>query len=224
MLRGRPMPPELRGLDPEGNVHVEAPPAPTTSRRERGEGYRRQAALPTASLNEAGSLPFSPTPPHLPGSPLTPRRLYAYGVARNRLRQAAKRLHVPALIADDLASADALVTLRAYYRRNQKVISDAEARRMPVYVLRANTVGQMESFLTDLFELQTAPVTDPSLEGAMEETQQAIQAVLDGARSVDLTPASAYVRRLQHQMARQANLVSHSYGKEPRRRVRIFRD
>ncbi|MFN2137425.1 MAG: R3H domain-containing nucleic acid-binding protein, partial [Candidatus Promineifilaceae bacterium] len=29
-------------------------------------------------------------------------------------------------------------------------------------------------------------------------------------------------RRYQHQMARQANLVSHSYGKEPRRHVRIF--
>jgi stage III sporulation protein SpoIIIAA len=232
MLRGRPMPPELRSLDSEGKVHVEAPPAPTSARRDRGEGYRRQAALPTASSADNGSLPFSPTPPHLPGfpaghrdgAPLTPRRLYAYGIARNRLRQAAKRLRVPALIADDLLSADALVTLRAYYRRNQKVISDAEARRMPVYVLRANTVGQMESFLTDLFELQTAPVADPSLEGAMQETQQAIQAVLDGARSVDLTPASAYVRRLQHQMARQANLVSHSYGKEPRRRVRIFRD
>jgi hypothetical protein len=29
---------------------------------------------------------------------------------------------------------------------------------------------------------------------------------------------------LQHQLARQANLTSHSYGKEPSRRVRIFRD
>jgi predicted RNA-binding protein Jag len=58
----------------------------------------------------------------------------------------------------------------------------------------------------------------------MSETQDAIQSVLNGARSVDLSPASSYVRRLQHQMARQANLVSHSYGKEPRRRVRIFRE
>jgi predicted RNA-binding protein Jag len=57
----------------------------------------------------------------------------------------------------------------------------------------------------------------------MEEAQQAIQDVLDGAQSVDLAPASSYVRRLQHQLARQANLISHSYGKEPRRRVRIFR-
>jgi len=59
---------------------------------------------------------------------------------------------------------------------------------------------------------------------AMSETQQAISAVLSGTASVDLPPASAYVRRLQHEMARKANLISHSYGKEPRRRVRIFRD
>ncbi len=31
-------------------------------------------------------------------------------------------------------------------------------------------------------------------------------------------------RRLEHEMARQAELVSHSYGKEPRRHVRIFRE
>jgi predicted RNA-binding protein Jag len=32
------------------------------------------------------------------------------------------------------------------------------------------------------------------------------------------------VRRLQHEMARQYELTSHSYGKEPRRHVRIFRE
>jgi len=47
---------------------------------------------------------------------------------------------------------------------------------------------------------------------------------LNGERWVELHPASAYIRRLQHEMARQANLTSHSYGKEPTRRVRIFRD
>ena len=94
---------------------------------------------------------------------------------------------------------------------------------MPIYVLRSNTINQMEGFLTDLFNLREQSIEDPTLDQAMEETNQAIQRVLDGARSIDLTPASSYVRRLQHQMARQANLVSHSYGKEPNRRVRIFR-
>ena len=59
---------------------------------------------------------------------------------------------------------------------------------------------------------------------AAAETQDAITSILNGEASVDLPPASAYVRRVQHEMARKANLISHSYGKEPRRRVRIFRD
>ncbi len=95
---------------------------------------------------------------------------------------------------------------------------------MPIYVLRANTSSQMESFLSDLFDLHAAGVDDPSMDSALQEAEQAVQSVLNGARSVDLSPASAYIRRLQHQMARQANLVSHSYGKEPQRRVRIFRN
>ena len=59
---------------------------------------------------------------------------------------------------------------------------------------------------------------------ALAETRQAIESVMKGAASVDLTPASARTRRMQHDLAREANLVSHSYGKEPFRRVRIYRD
>ncbi|HEX9798166.1 MAG TPA: R3H domain-containing nucleic acid-binding protein [Anaerolineales bacterium] len=223
MLRGQAMTPEVRFSDAEGQIQIQEgskPPSPGRAARE--QGYRRQRALPS-SPGGNGDLPFSPTPPHLPGTPLTRSRIYAYGVARNRLRQAAKRLGVPAQLVDNLSEADAMVTLRSYYRRRLKVIGDAEARRLPIYVLRSNTTNQMESFLTDLFNLH-AVGDDPSLQEAMSETQDAIQAVLNGARSVDLSPASSYVRRLQHQMARQANLVSHSYGKEPRRRVRIFRE
>jgi hypothetical protein len=104
------------------------------------------------------------------------------------------------------------------------VIKDAENRRMPIYVLRSNTVNQMESFLIDLYNLRSSGIEDPPLDKALEEAKNAIQKVLDGTRSIDLSPSSSYIRRLQHQMARQANLVSHSYGKEPQRRVRIFRN
>ncbi len=224
MLRGRPLPPEIRALDVEGEVHVEAAPPAASRGRSQERGYRRQAAQPSTAPGEADTLPYSPTPPHMPGSPLTPVRVYAYGVARNRLRTAARRMHVPAILVDEPGEADVIVTLRAYYRRHQKLISDAEARRMPIYVLRANTVGQMENFLTDLFSLEASSPQEPQLDVALQETQQAISAVLNGANSVDLSPSSAYIRRLQHQLARQADLVSHSYGKEPNRRVRIFRN
>jgi hypothetical protein len=155
---------------------------------------------------------------------LQPVRIYAYGIARNRLEQAAKRLRVPATVADELDDAQALVTLKTYYRRHQQIVSDAEERGMAIYVLRANTVSQMENFLSDLFNLSEPATAEENADQAMAETQQAITAVLGGTASIDLPPASAYVRRLQHEMARKANLISHSYGKEPRRRVRIFRD
>ena len=151
--------------------------------------------------------------------------MYPYGVARNRLQQAAKRLGVPAVIVREPGEADALVTLRAYYRDRQQPIVDAESRGMPIYVLRANTVNQVEQFLGDLFSLRTdAAPASGELDLVREQTQQAIAAVLNGERWVDLPPGPSLVRRLQHEMARSAELVSHSYGKEPRRHVRIFRE
>jgi predicted RNA-binding protein Jag len=40
---------------------------------------------------------------------------------------------------------------------------------------------------------------------------------------IALAPQSATIRSQQHQLVRAANLISHSYGREPYRRVRIFR-
>jgi hypothetical protein len=95
---------------------------------------------------------------------------------------------------------------------------------MPIYVLRANTVAQVEQFLGDLYNL-SEHVHPRDVHGRCpHETQQAITAVLNGERWVDLPPGPSLVRSVQHEMARNAELVSHSYGKEPRRHVRIFRE
>jgi hypothetical protein len=151
-------------------------------------------------------------------------KIYPYGVARNRLMQAAKRLGVPAIVVKEPSEADALVTLRTYYRDRQQTIVDAESRGLPIYVLRSTTVGQMEQFLGDLFNLKGEHFLSSEVDAVRDQTQQAITAVLNGERWVDLPPGPSLVRRLQHEMARSAELVSHSYGKEPRRHVRIFRE
>lgn len=93
---------------------------------------------------------------------------------------------------------------------------------MPIYVLRANTATQMENFLIDVFQLERLE-NDPFSEG-MREAQEGIARVRNGERHVDLEPQPAYIRRMQHELARQSSLVSHSYGKEPQRHVRIFRE
>jgi hypothetical protein len=155
---------------------------------------------------------------------LQPVRVYPFGVARNRLMNAAKHVGVPVIPVKEPGEADVLVTLRTYYRKRQRPIVDAEQRGMPVYVLRANTVAQMERFLSGIFDLPGEADESGDMDEQLGQTRQAIDAVLNGERWVELPPASSYVRRLQHQMVEESKLVSHSYGKEPNRRVRIFRE
>jgi stage III sporulation protein SpoIIIAA len=230
LLRGYPLPPELRYRDAQGEVRVEkASPSPAAN-RPGSQGLRRRRETETTAQPVRGEQqPYRDEmvvePVHAPrgGNGMRTIRIYPYGVARNRLVQAAKRLRVPVLIANEINEADALVTLRTYYRKRQRTVMDAEQRGMPIYVLRSNTVNQMLQFLSDLFNLQIETPEDLDTESVLQSTQSAIDAVLNGEDWIELPPASSYIRRLQHQMVRQANLVSHSYGKEPFRRVRIFR-
>jgi predicted RNA-binding protein Jag len=77
----------------------------------------------------------------------------------------------------------------------------------------------MEHCLADIFGLE--PEADPFAE-ALQEAQNAIDQVLRGERSsVELSPRESFIRRRQHEMAREAKLLSYSKGKEPYRRVRI---
>ncbi|MCD4751837.1 MAG: hypothetical protein K8R40_02075, partial [Anaerolineaceae bacterium] len=157
-------------------------------------------------------------------STIKPVHIYAYGVARNRLLQAVQRLGVPAFLAKHVNEADVLVTLRSYYRNRQQVVMEAESNGMPIYILRANTIAQMEKAIVEIFNLSYADFSLPSEEEQVGHTAEAIRAVLNGESWVDLPPAPAHIRRTQHEMARQAELVSHSYGNEPNRRVRVFRN
>jgi hypothetical protein len=236
LLRGNLWPPELRYRDEHGEIRIEKAPLPQKSAAV-ASGFRRQmngnGAERARSGAERRSAPapyeqaqFSPEGVEVETEQRTlqPVRVYPYGIARNRLVQAGKRLGVPATVVNELENADVLVTLRTYYRKRQRAIIDAENRGLSIYVLRANTVNQMQQFLSDLFNLTSEDLDNRSIEPALQNTQAAIDAVLNGERWVELPPATAYVRRLQHQMVRQANLTSHSYGKEPYRRVRIFRE
>ncbi|HEY3341742.1 MAG TPA: R3H domain-containing nucleic acid-binding protein, partial [Anaerolineae bacterium] len=149
-------------------------------------------------------------------------QLYPFGIPRNRLQQAVRELGVPAEIVDSLDGADVMITAKAYYRQRPKAIAEAEHQNIPIYVIRSNSITQMENILAEMFSLNTSEANP--FDDAIREAEDAVQQVKAGARLVDLNPQNAFVRRQQHELARAANVVSHSYGKEPARRVRIFRD
>jgi stage III sporulation protein SpoIIIAA len=148
-----------------------------------------------------------------------PLNLFAFGVSRKRLEQAVRELGVPVTSARELDEADAVVTLRNYYRRKPSALRDAESNGIPIYVLKTNTILQMENLLASLFDLEA----DPS-EAALRETAEAIGLVQASGNPTELDPQNAYVRRLQHQMAERNNVMSRSRGTEPNRRVELMAD
>ncbi|HET7029102.1 MAG TPA: R3H domain-containing nucleic acid-binding protein [Candidatus Limnocylindrales bacterium] len=153
------------------------------------------------------------------GAPLPTLRVLPQGISRKRLEAAIRDLQLPVHIARDVDEADVVMTLRNEYKQKTPMLREAEERALPIYVLKSNTIPQMQSSLTSIFSLEIDP-----REAAMRETEEAIGLVLHGSEPVELSPQNAYIRRLQHQMAERANLVSRSRGREPYRRVRLYPD
>jgi stage III sporulation protein SpoIIIAA len=213
----------------------------------RREGYREtfygevaeealdvEEAEPTGTTGTTGALPLSVP---LAGAPARkPRRLriYPFGISRDRLEQSARQLKVPVEISRDERDADAVITLKTFYRRQSEQLREAENERKPIYILRANSVAQMQECLARIFELRASETALREPENgnghaqnpttvAMTEAEDAIHYLLNrGMRQVELAPANSYVRRLQHQIAGRYNLESRSHGREPNRRVQIF--
>jgi hypothetical protein len=144
-------------------------------------------------------------------------RVLPYGISRKRLEQAIKELQLPVIIARDPDEADVVMTLKSEYRQKTSGLREAEDRGLPIYVLKSNTIVQMEASLTSIFSLEVDP-----REAAMREAEEAIGMVIRRVEPVELSPQNAYIRRLQHQMAERANLISRSRGREPYRRVRLY--
>jgi hypothetical protein len=156
-------------------------------------------------VEDAGSLPTL--------------RVLPIGVSRKRLEQAVRELQLPVIVARDVDEADVVMTIKNEYRQKTPMLREAEERALPIYVLKSNTVLQMQASLTSIFALEVDP-----REAALRETEEAIGLVMNRSEPVELSPQNAYIRRLQHQMAERANLVSRSRGREPYRRVRLYPD
>ena len=229
MLRLKSPTVEVRYRDADGNIQKEEQRVELDPRMSN-QPDRPQQQIRMVSGNKRGNSSTSSngkasTPAYEAEirSNLPSMKVYAYGVARNRLHQAAKRLNVPMEVIDDFGQADAVVTLKNYYRRRPKVITDAELRGMPIYVLRANTVSQMENFLTDIYRLEEGDSNDP-FELAVLEAEQAVMRIRSGEDMVILNPQVQDIRKRQHEIANEARLFSKSYGKANKRHVRYFID
>jgi stage III sporulation protein SpoIIIAA len=146
-------------------------------------------------------------------------RIFLFGINRSVLKRAVKTLGLEIEPADTLDEADVVLTTRTYDKPNSKIIRSAESRRLPVHILKNNSFNQVIRFLKSFFG---KTVEAPDEEMAINEVNEAIKQVLLGKKPVEVSPANAYLRRLQHQIAGEHALHSESIGEEPFRRIVVY--
>jgi stage III sporulation protein SpoIIIAA len=157
------------------------------------------------------------------GPTLRPVKVYPFGVNRDRLEEAIATLRVPVTITKELRDADVVMTLKNHYRRSPGPVQDAVETGKPVFILKSNTTAQIQQSLETLYALETADPPRDLEDLVLRETQDAINRVLHTAQPVELPPQNAYIRRLQHQLAERFQVGSRSTGREPHRRVKLYR-
>jgi stage III sporulation protein SpoIIIAA len=197
LLRGTPPGIEIRSLDENGEVKIEKPVRTGTEKVKPARSRKAKESKVT--------------------------RLYLFGVNRGRLMQVAREMNIDVEMTENLRDADMLVTSKNYYRRRPEKVRDAEGAHLPVYVLRGNAPPQIRQFLSTLYHVKAVEEAGP-FKTALDEAEAAVQQVNEGQEEVELSPQSSYIRRLQHLIAQRSDLSSHSFGKDPNRRVRIYKE
>jgi hypothetical protein len=116
------------------------------------------------------------------------------------------------------------MAIRSTYQSRPRKLRDLTGKPLNTVVVKSNTFSQIAEALDQIVRQSRggsgqAVVTDSA---ALEEAQRAVDTVLQSGKAMELTPASAPVRKLQHQIAEARRLASESVGEEPHRRIRIL--
>ena len=228
ILRGQPLPTETRWLDETGEVQKEnaEPVAPARSAiRPFDLAQGRQGLRQPRSAGSPHVRTAIATRP-APAKEAARQKLYLFGVNRGRFEQMTKDTG-GINVVDNLADASLFVTSKHHYRRKPQKVKEAEAANLPIYVLRSSTPAQIRQFLTSISRGEGTPESadrEDNFQTALTEAQQAVSLIQDGQEGeVELSPQGSYIRRLQHLIAEKSDLASYSTGKDPERRVRIFK-
>ncbi len=211
LLRGHPITPEERTVDENGEIQRSYPKLiPTASTRD-GRGPRRIDAGDVTRAQPEVEKPVKVT------------RILPYGVNKGKLQQVVRASGGPVELVESLDKCDLVLTIKNYYRRRTEALRKAEDKGKPVYVLRKNTVTQIEQFIKALSRKSNAVGPGRDFSHALVEAEDAATRVDHGEPRVELTPQGAFIRHLQHKIAEEYGISSGSTGRDTNRRVVIYR-
>ena len=203
LLRGQPVQPEVRVRRGQGAVEVLQ-----TSNREFLDFDRK--------IDDMESFKLAPPPPgHQPKEGV---KIFPYSVSRNRLERAILALGASAQIVRTWEQAEVAITQKDQLKKRSFKFDELLRHNIPVLTVRANTMSQLLMLLKQYFRLDHL---NPE-ELAIREAKTAIGRVQSTSQASDLSPQTATIRKLQHELAEASGLAAQSAGTDPERFVRIL--
>lgn len=181
---------------------------------------RERSANGTIRVREAAPAAPVPEPPgERQPRREGPLRIFPYALSRELLDRVIRDLRVDARCTGNPAQADMIITLRSRGEdlRLRKIVAETG---LGVELVKRNSSADLRRLLQNHFNIVSG-VDEEEVRETVRETEAAIALVLRDGVEVPLSPRRPVLRKLQHRLAIQANLMAESRGSEPERHLVI---
>ena len=153
------------------------------------------------------------------------KKIYIYAVSRSIVEKVIERLDLNAEITRNVEDADVVIAHKNFVKGGAKILSTANDYRIQVFYVKTNSMAQIQKVIKEALGLQETVETlqgyYDDAERALDEAKAAIAKILEGEEHIELTPQNSKIRKLQHELIEQHNLVSQSIGEGEQRHLRI---
>ena len=236
LLRGLQPRPQERELAADGAVRLVDPPDQRRPRLLAQPGLQNRPAL--------AAVPMPPPVDPLPSgteidseeearSASDDLQLLCCGITPQLVEESTRRHGWPVQLVEDLSDADVVLSIRQGLGREPSLRRQARELKVPILVIKADTLPQVERALERLLSRRQGPDQegpdpvsgdgqDDELAG-LEECRLAVeQVVMPQGRPVELLPRSERVRRMQADLVQRYRLRSDVFGQAGHCRLRVF--
>lgn len=237
ILRGWPIRPEIRKVDKTydnkpAQIKEEEHLLPTTEPQKEmlppkaePEPYVEQEKK-NVLQNPADRLKFSFNRKDYVKEAKGFKKIYLYAVSRSIVEKIIERLDLNAEITKNIDEADLVIAHKNFAKGGAKILSTANNYRLQIFYVKTNSMAQIQKVVKEALDIRetSKPVQGYSddTEKALDEAKNAIDKILAGARNIELTPQNQHIRKLQHELVEQHNLVSESVGDGAERHLKIL--
>lgn len=221
ILRGWPIRPEIRKVD---KTYEEQNAAPKQEEKHEPT-ISEQINKLEKKIQPSDSLNFTFSRQKYVEEVKGFKKIYLYAVSRSIVEKVIERLDLKAEITRNLDDADIVIAHKNFAKGGAKILSTANDYRIQVFYIKTNSMAQIQKVLKDALQITEASETlqgyYDDAERALDEAKAAINKILAGAENVELQPQSHHIRKLQHELVEQHNLISKSVGEGAERHLRI---